>query len=101
MHADSFECQCDIDSVIDEKLRSARSRHGLHLMRKCHKLPRREIAFTELNRRRHGIHYLLQKGNQRAPVGLMTIRDDKKPAGECQHQGSAKYTCSPPLLTSV
>ena len=65
-----------------------RGRHSLHLKRECHKFPRREIAFTELNRRRHGIHHLLQKWNQRTPIGLVAIRDDKKTAGECRHQQS-------------
>jgi hypothetical protein len=49
MDADSFQCQRDIDPIIDEELRSARSGDGLHLTRKRHKFPDREIAFTKLN----------------------------------------------------
>ena len=39
MDADSFQRQCDIDPIIDEKLGPARGRHGLHLTRKRHEFP--------------------------------------------------------------
>jgi hypothetical protein len=49
MDADSFQRQRDIDPIIDEELGLARRRNGLHLTRKRHKFPDREIAFTKLN----------------------------------------------------
>jgi hypothetical protein len=101
MHTDFFQRQGDIDSIIDEKLRPTRSRHGLHLTRECHKFPCREIAFTELNRRRHGIHDLLQKWDQRAPIGLMAIRDDKKTTGKLHQRSNESGVLSRMLKTVV
>jgi hypothetical protein len=86
MDADSFQRQGDIDSIIDEELRPARSRHGLHLTRKHREFPGREIPFTELNRRRSSINYPLQKWNQRAPEGLMAIRNDKQTEINGRHE---------------
>jgi hypothetical protein len=85
MNADSFQRQRDIDPIIDEELRSAQSRHGLHLTHKRHEFPGREIAFTELNRRRHGCEHPLQKGNQRTPIGLMAIRHQEQPKINAGH----------------
>ncbi len=85
MHSDTVERHRDIGAVIDQKLRSGRSRESLHLLRKTEQLARREIAFAKLNGADTGCECARQHIEQWAPAGLLTICHKQEPTRKGRH----------------